>query len=666
MEFETASSTIHLENCSIRSQVNNDNFSLFDKNLKRLNDNIKSVNEYYTPKYHYPVESIQNNFEVIEKKESHEPCNEKVNKTIDFYNEFHKIAMHEIESRRKTQVRSKLNTRINDWEQKRREYSNTPKNTNEESKRLLRESLAIDRNFNKKLLDSNNDQFYTKLFDEQNKIEQKKRNIKFTLILNHACNLLSNIKKILDESQLTPELHSNQMKNYKFFEVNINEFKNGPRNADDQNLLVLYQTAQNIKKFYEQLMTNISHKTQFENNPCQIDSHKNNKLTDNFKSNNDDLETNNKSKETKNEITNFTFKINENPEVKSAEFFTFKFKTDEKIINNEISNFSFNKKHEEIKKNTSYNFEDDYKQFLQNHQDIQKYLKEIENTYSSFLLDDNFKSLKRELIKAIYTPVNCISSTTPWHMKDKFDKLDALLKCKTVETGNSKVSANSHKDALIFCKHTLAKKFVNFGENVADVKKQAAFEVASIATELWNVHPDFGLILFATFKQKCPCLIPYNAPQTNEQTDEEYYKSLGYNYTNGVVEKQDKYVKRMTGIIRLFAAIIVTETKSGKALGIEQAWMLIAATVNLAPQLDVTAVFLHEMLIVTGHDLKEAYGRQFTKILKYIDTHYMKKIDEVTPITCAGPVQRFKTFISKAIEVGSIEKSKDIIPYNFW
>lgn len=659
MEFETASSTMHLENCSIKIHVNNDHFSLFDKNLKRLNDNIKSVNEYYTPKFHHQVESIQNNSKVKVKNELHEPCNEKLKQTINFYNEFHKIAMHEIESIRKTEVRSKLNMRINDWEQKRKECSNTSINIDEESKRLVRENLAIDRNYKKILQDSNNDQFQTRLCDEQNEIDQKKRNIKFNLILNHALNLLTGIKKLLNESQMTPQSHSNQMNTYMLFEVNINEFKNAPQNADEQNLLSLCQTAQNIKNFYEQLMINLPQKTQFENVPDKIDNFK-------FNSTKNDSKTNNYFEETKNEINNFTFKMDEKPDIQSAEFFAFKFKTDEKVIDSEISNFSFSKKLKEIEKNTSYDFKNDYKQFLENHQAIQKYLKEIESKYSSFLIDDNLKSLKRELIKAIYTPVNCISSTTPWHMKDKFDKLDALLKCKTVETGNSRVSANSHKDALTFCKHTLAKKLVNFGENVADVKKQAAFEVASIASELWQVHSDFGLILYATFKQKCPCLIPYNAPQTNEQTDEEYYKSLGYNYTNGVVEKQDKYVKRMTGIIRLFAAIIVTETKSGKALGIEQAWILIAATVNLAPQLDVTAVFLHEMLIITGHDLKEAYGRQLIKMLKYIDTYYMKKIDEVTPITCAGPVQRFKTFISKAIEVGYIEKPKDIIPYNFW
>lgn len=48
--------------------------------------------------------------------------------------------------------------------------------------------------------------------------------------------------------------------------------------------------------------------------------------------------------------------------------------------------------------------------------------------------------------------------------------------------------------------------------------------------------------------------------------------------------------------------------------------MLIAATVDLAFQLDVTAAFLHKMLLITNYDLKKAYGRQFTKMLSTLIT----------------------------------------------
>lgn len=672
MEYDTRS-TIMLQDNSVGNLVNNNHSTIFDKHMKRINKTLISVNEYYTPKFNY---SIKNRINVNENKDLNKPLEEDNNQSVHVFNEFHKIAMEEFECRRKMQVRSMLNNKVTTWECKRREYANTAKGTDKPLKHSLSKVLVIDRNYNKKLQDCDNDLLQSKLLEERNKlIDQKTKSIKFAVMLNIALNLLKEIQQLLGNNCLSPQLQL-LSKQYKLYEADVQKFINQSCNSNECDLLALNQLLQNIEILYEQLVKifdNFSFKTDSPENVS------NNLSSENFvfKINENDNEykeslknSTSKSKETNNEMQNFTFKVDDNLEDKSNEFFTFKFKTNEDVDNSIISNFSFKTEDlrpVEIKNNaTSYNFETDYKQFIENHIELQQYLKQVEKLYSSFLHDDNFKSLRQELIKSINTPVNSISSVSSWHMKDKFDKLDALLNCKSVKTGNSTVSANSHPDALTFCKDTLAKKIINIGEQVASVKTETAFEVASIVNELWKMHPDFGMLLYAKFKQKCPSLIPYNAAKTNEETDEEYYKSLCYNYTNGVVEKQDKYVKRMTGIIRLFAAIIVTETKHGKALGIGQAWMLIAATVHLVPQLDVTAVFLHEMLVITGYDLKRAYGRQFMKMLRYIDSNYVKKIDEVTPIGCGGPVQRLKTFISKVIEVGYIEKPKGILPYNFW
>lgn len=43
-----------------------------------------------------------------------------------------------------------------------------------------------------------------------------------------------------------------------------------------------------------------------------------------------------------------------------------------------------------------------------------------------------------------------------------------------------------------------------------------------------------------------------------------FSRSLGYNYgSDGTIEKQDKYLKRMSGFMRLYAAIMVTQTVKG-------------------------------------------------------------------------------------------------------
>lgn len=660
MDIDTAFPTMGQENCFIENQVSNNNNTLFDKNLHRINEKLKFVNRYYTPKYKIPVE---NHSETVQNVESDKSPDENVKDSINFYSEFYKITMNEIESMRKSHVRKLLNKKANIWENKRKECSSTLTNKNKELMCSVRKRLAIDKNYDKGLLNSNDDERKTRLREDQILFDQKTKNFKFIFALNSANNLLYKTKQLFSENNMKPHLLSDQVEKCAIFEADVKTFENMCQNSNEHNLLALNELVQRIQVFSEHCVKIVLENQQIENISPKTDDHMNEKnetpIEDftfkinehnghdhSFKSNNN-VKINHKCEE---EIQHFTFKIDEHPEVKSDEYSTFKFKIDEEVADN----------------SESYNFEDDYKQFLENHLCIEKHLKTIENSYSSFLHQDNLKPLRQELIKSINTPVNSISSVSPWHMKDKFDKLDALLKCKTVKTGNSTVSANSHQDALIFCKDTLAKKIINIGEHVASVKIEAAFEVASIVNELWQVHSDFGLLLYARFKQKCPCLIPYNAAKTSEETDEEYYKSLGYNYTDGVVEKQDKYVKRMTGIIRLFAAIIVTETKSGKALCISQAWMLIAATVNLIPQLDITAVLLHEMLVITGHDLKQVYEKQFIKMLRYIDTIYVKKIEEITPVGCGGPVQRLKTFISKIIHIGYIDKPKGIIPYRFW
>lgn len=671
MQFTTTVSNMHQENFSFQNQVNGNNISLFDKNLKRVYEDLIKVNEYFSSKNDHLTE---NHSQVIRSVESNKSPYETIGETYNnLYDGLYKIKMNEIEANRKIDVRKEMNKKVNSLKQTKQKLFKTLTLTiDEESKRTIREGLIIHKNYNNKLLDGNNDQFQNRLLEEQNKLNK----MKFALPLNQeASSSLCDIKKLLDE---TPQLFSSHGDRYKRFEISLNDLKTKSSNINERDILAINQLQQNIKILYEQLL-----EIQVKHVSSKIDDHKNeenNISTENILKNNENsyhnqvreknvLETKNECDETKNDLQNFSFKRNENL-VKSDEFFTFKFNSNKQVNDNNTSDFSFkinkDSKPETTMSNCSYNFKDEYKQFLENHLAVQEYLKKIENCYSSFLCDDNFKPLRQELIKSINTPVNSISSVSPWHMKDKFEKLDALLKCKTVKTGNSTVTANSHPEALIFCKDTLAKKIINIGEQVVSVKTETGFEVASIVTELWKTHPDFGILLYARFKQKCPCLIPYNAAKTDEETDEEYYKSLCYNYTNGVVEKQDKYVKRMTGIVRLFAAIIVTESKSGKALSISQAWMLIAATVNLVPQLDVTAIFLHEILIITGYELKQAYGRQFIKMLEYINTNYMKKIDEVTPVGCGGPVQRLKTFINKFIQVGYIEKPKGIIPYNFW
>ncbi|XP_050531056.1 mRNA export factor Gle1-like [Daktulosphaira vitifoliae] len=577
---------------SINSFDTKRGISLFTKHLYRINRELELVNEYYTPKNSLITDNNNKTEEIVSNITN---FNESQDPSIFIFDELYKITMDQIETIRKTHVRNILSKKAVCWERQRKEQSNVL-TANEELKRLRRKQLVIDRNYASKII-VNDDQLKTKLFEVQNRFDQK-------------------LLKVYNE-QLEKNMKESESKHFSF-KVNENEEKNKFTNIQTDN---------------------------------KTDKVENNVL------------------QTKSDINSFSFKLSDIPKKVDNDPSKFSFKIDKEIPSSSTNQFSFKLENISPKptlKNVHYDFKKEYRHFLENHLALQDYLINFENAYSAFISDDSLKSLRQELTKSINTPVNTISSLSAWHMQDKFEKLDSLLNCKTVKTANSMISANCHKDALSFCMDTLAKKVINFGELVTSVKKETAFEVASVIIELWIKHPDFGVLLYARFKQRCPSLIPYSAAKTEEETDEEYYKSLGYIYKDGIIEKQDKYVTRMTGIIRLFAALIVTESKSGKALGIAQAWMLLSATVNMVPQLDITAVLIQEVLVFTGYELKLAYGKQFIKMLRYIESKYMKKIDEVTPEGRGGPVQRLKTFLSKTIQTGFIDKPKGIIPYNFW
>lgn len=113
-----------------------------------------------------------------------------------------------------------------------------------------------------------------------------------------------------------------------------------------------------------------------------------------------------------------------------------------------------------------------------------------------------------------------------------------------------------------------------------------AFPVAMIVVALWNEHPDFGELFLAHLHEACPFTVPVFLQQQEGQSNEDYYKSLGCKYSeDGTVEKQDKFLKRMSGLMRLYASITVTRQRNGVTKvhphGLQYAWRWLAAVLNI-------------------------------------------------------------------------------------
>lgn len=64
-----------------------------------------------------------------------------------------------------------------------------------------------------------------------------------------------------------------------------------------------------------------------------------------------------------------------------------------------------------------------------------------------------------------------------------------------------------------------------------------------------------------------------------------FSRLLGYRYIEGVLEKQDQYLKRMSGLIRLYSSILITNRRRGQTAphpyGIENGWVWLTNILNL-------------------------------------------------------------------------------------
>ncbi|MGH0170968.1 UNVERIFIED_CONTAM: hypothetical protein FKN15_070125 [Acipenser sinensis] len=170
--------------------------------------------------------------------------------------------------------------------------------------------------------------------------------------------------------------------------------------------------------------------------------------------------------------------------------------------------------------------------------------------------DMQTKKLRMELQKASSIPVSQISSISGSKLREIFNKIDVLLSCKSVQSAGRPVSASQHPQGLDFVSYKLAEKFVKQGEEEVASHHEAAFPIAVVASGIWERHPKVGDLILAHLHKKCPYSVPCYPPMKEGTSIEEYQRILGYRVDDIGVEAQDSFLKRMSGMIRLYAAVI--------------------------------------------------------------------------------------------------------------
>lgn len=302
------------------------------------------------------------------------------------------------------------------------------------------------------------------------------------------------------------------------------------------------------------------------------------------------------------------------------------------------------------------------------YQQLQQFLESYEAQYKELIEDVNLKKFRFDCQKAVNTPVNALSSVSGAHIRDKYDKLSKLLRGERVQVLDVYVAATQHSQGLAYCTALLAKKIVRQGDLLVSSNPESAFPLATVTVALWSQFPEFGKLLEAYFHRQCPYLVPMYLPQKEGQTDKEFYLSRGYTYNDeGVVEKQDKFLKRMSGIFTFRCAIWIAKTpqflNTGNPHGPKYGWEWLASFINLKPESDISATLLHNFFHVCGSEFFKCYGKQFIKIIKLISTDYLAILQNIDE---GGPKTRLEVFLQNVLNTGHIAPPAGILPPNTW
>lgn len=301
------------------------------------------------------------------------------------------------------------------------------------------------------------------------------------------------------------------------------------------------------------------------------------------------------------------------------------------------------------------------------YREIKTFYEQHQTAVKALLDDPSMKTYRFNCSKVINTPVNTISAVSREHFVDKFNKLDAFLSGQPAKTGDVSVSINGHPLGRTYCMMLMAKKFVGHADSMISSNAPAAFPFAAIIVALWQKYPEFGKFFLAYLHKECPYLVPFFLPQLEGQTQEDYLKSIGYRFTDNVLEKQDQYLKRVTGFARLYAAVVVTNPRRGETAphphGLECGWRWLCNILNLSPLPDICATVITEFLQTAGASLWANYGKQFVKVLKVMQEQYLPALNKVDE---GGPKARLEGLIAKITAEGKIDRPEGMLSPDFW
>ncbi|KAL2332722.1 hypothetical protein Fmac_013935 [Flemingia macrophylla] len=167
-----------------------------------------------------------------------------------------------------------------------------------------------------------------------------------------------------------------------------------------------------------------------------------------------------------------------------------------------------------------------------------------------------------------------------------------------------------------------AKKVVSYCENPGNAPFASAYVIVLVTSQV----PHAMDIVLAELHMACLYTVPKHLVYKKSvfQSKEAYFKSIGYREDEGKMESTEDYLKRLESYMKLYGALVQTETTNVQNLhGLKEGWAWLARFLNTLPANQYTAVSLNAFLQMAGFALYKRYKSQFLKMLNVVSKNFL-------------------------------------------
>lgn len=176
-----------------------------------------------------------------------------------------------------------------------------------------------------------------------------------------------------------------------------------------------------------------------------------------------------------------------------------------------------------------------------------------------------------------------------------------------------------------------------------------AFALARVIVLVTSQVPIAMDLVLAEFHKACIFTVPKYIPYSKIAFESEnaYYKTVGYQEDNGKIESTDNYLARMKAYVTLYAAIIQTDIPGVNNLhGVKDGWTWMARFLNTLPPNRLTAAALEIFLKIAGFRLFQAYPKPFTKVLNAISREFIDRLKSQNDPDSNPVISNLETYLT--------------------